>query len=84
MKKMTVSQTTKPPARCSRARVPLFTPPRRYTAPVPAVLMSMVFSQPVFAADVGQRPREIMQDVYNQIVLYLYGSGQSLPPRLPC
>lgn len=68
MKKMTVFQTTKPPAPAA-GRGFRFCAARAVHCACLAVLMSMIFSQPVFAADVWTKAKEIMQDVYNQIVL---------------
>lgn len=68
MKKKTVSQTLRPPEPAGTHR---YRPLVRKMACCAylAVFLSMMYSQPVFAADVWTKAKEIMQDVYNQIVL---------------
>lgn len=69
MKKMSMSQLSKNPDTKKR---------RRFRFPIAKVayivylfvVISTIFCQPVFAAtDVWEKAKEIMQDVYNQIVL---------------
>ena len=68
MKKMTVFQTSRPlePAGRQRYRFPGMK--AAYCAYL-TVFLSLMYSQPAYAADVWTKAKEIMQDVYNQIVL---------------
>ena len=67
MKKHTVSQSPKlPEPQKRRFRFPIAK--TAYVAYL-VVIVSAMFCQPVFAADVWTNAKEIMQDVYNQIVL---------------
>ena len=68
MKKMTVSQTSKPPEPAGRRRYRFPGRKAAYCAYM-AVCLSVMYSQPAYAADGWTKAKEIMQDVYNQIVL---------------
>lgn len=68
MKKKTVSQTSRPPEPAGKHRYRPLAQKMACCAYL-AVFLSMMYSQPVFAADVWTKAKEIMQDVYNQIVL---------------
>ena len=68
MKKMTVSQTAKPPEPMGKRRYRFPVRKAAYCAYL-AVCLSVMYSQPAYAADVWTKAKEIMQDVYNQIAV---------------
>lgn len=69
MKKMMIPKSPRKPEHENRLRPHIPVARIAYTAFL-CVMMSMMFCQPAFAAtDVWTKAKEIMQDVYNQILL---------------